>query len=284
MAQHLDAYSMLALCEALQVSRSGFYRWRSRKAVDGPVDRAVRTEFSAHKGRAGAPCLTGDVRAKGINVSERTVGRSLRRQGLRCLQKRNFRRTTDSKHCLPIAPNLLDRQFTVSEPNVAWVGDITYLQTQEGWLYLATMIDLFNRQVVGWQVSARIDQALVNDTLNAALYTRGNPRGVIVHTDRGSQYCAHSFIAILAKHGCLQSMSRKGNCWDNAVAESFFATFKKQTVLGRPLVTQAEMRQQVFEFIEIYYNRVRRHSANDWVTPVEFERLYYQNLETSTVY
>ncbi len=284
MAQHLDAYSMLALCEALQVSRSGFYRWRSRKAVDGPVDRAVRTEFSAHKGRAGAPCLTGDVRAKGINVSERTVGRSLRRQGLRCLQKRNFRRTTDSKHCLPIAPNLLDRQFTVSEPNVAWVGDITYLQTQEGWLYLATMIDLFNRQVVGWQVSARIDQALVNDALNAALYTRGNPRGVIVHTDRGSQYCAHSFIAILAKHGCLQSMSRKGNCWDNAVAESFFATFKKQTVLGRPLVTQAEMRQQVFEFIEIYYNRVRRHSANDWVTPVEFERLYYQNLETSTVY
>ena len=284
MAQHLDAYSMLALCEALQVSRSGFYRWRSRKAVDGPVDRAVRTEFSAHKGRAGAPCLTGDVRAKGINVSERTVGRSLRRQGLRCLQKRNFRRTTDSKHCLPIAPNLLDRQFTVSEPNVAWVGDITYLQTQEGWLYLATMIDLFNRQVVGWQVSARIDQALVNDALNAALYTRGNPRGVIVHTDRGSQYCAHSFIAILAKHGSLQSMSRKGNCWDNAVAESFFATFKKQTVLGRPLVTQAEMRQQVFEFIEIYYNRVRRHSANDWVTPVEFERLYYQNLETSTVY
>ena len=266
MAQHLDAYSMLALCEALQVSRSGFYRWRSRKAVDGPVDRAVRTEFSAHKGRAGAPCLTGDVRAKGINVSERTVGRSLRRQGLRCLQKRNFRRTTDSKHCLPIAPNLLDRQFTVSEPNVAWVGDITYLQTQEGWLYLATMIDLFNRQVVGWQVSARIDQALVNDALNAALYTRGNPRGVIVHTDRGSQYCAHSFIAILAKHGCLQSMSRKGNCWDNAVAESFFATFKKQTVLGRPLVTQAEMRQQVFEFIEIYYNRVRRHSANDWVS------------------
>jgi len=284
MAQHLDAYSMLALCEALQVSRSGFYRWRSRKAVGGPVDRAVRTEFSAHKGRAGAPCLTGDVRAKGINVSERTVGRSLRRQGLRCLHKRNFRRTTDSKHCLPIAPNLLDRQFTVSEPNIAWVGDITYLQTQEGWLYLATMIDLFNRQVVGWQVSTRIDQTLVNGALNAALYTRGNPRGVIVHTDRGSQYCAHSFKAILAKHGCLQSMSRKGNCWDNAVAESFFATFKKQTVLGRPLVTQAEMRQQVFEFIEIYYNRVRRHSANDWVTPVEFERLYYQNLETSTVY
>jgi len=272
MAQHLDAYSMLALCEALQVSRSGFYRWRSRKAVDGPVDRAVRTEFSAHKGRAGAPCLTGDVRAKGINVSERTVGRSLRRQGLRCLQKRNFRRTTDSKHCLPIAPNLLDRQFTVSEPNVAWVGDITYLQTQEGWLYLATMIDLFNRQVVGWQVSARIDQALVNDALNAALYTRGNPRGVIVHTDRGSQYCAHSFIAILAKHGCLQSMSRKGNCWDNAVAESFFATLEFELQEGKAMKgIGQEASNCVGEFIELFYNRQRAHQSLGYKTPIEID-------------
>jgi transposase InsO family protein len=151
-------------------------------------------------------------------------------------------------------------------------------------LYLATIIDLFNRQVVGWQVSTRIDQVLVNDALNSALLTRGKPSGVIVHTDRGSQYCAHSFKAILAKHGCLQSMSRKGNCWANSVAESFFATFKKQTVIGKPIGTRHELRQQVFEFIEIYYNRVRRHSANGWVTPVEFERLYNQNLETSVVH
>ena len=252
MAQHLSSYRVPALCEALQVSRSGFYRWKSVKREVCAVDKAVLTAFGCHKGRAGAPCLTGDVRAAGVAVSERTVGRSLRKQGLRCRHKRKFRHTTDSKHNLPIAPNLLNRQFTVSKPNVAWVDDITYLQTQEGWLYLATMIDLFNRQVIGWQISTKIDQALVNDALTAALTTRGKPSGVIVHTDRGAQYCAHSYKAILAKHDCLQSMSRKGNCWANSVAESFFATFKKQTVFGKPIGTRQEVRQQVFEFIEIY--------------------------------
>ena len=284
MAQHLDSYRLPALCEALQVSRSGFYRWKSVKHEPSVVDKAVSPAFTGHKGRAGAPCLTADIRAMGVDVSERTVGRSLRKLGLRCRYKRKFRPTTDSKHGLPIAPNLLDRQFTVSKPNVAWVGDITYLQTQDGWLYLATMIDLFNRQVIGWQISNRIDQALVNDALIAALATRGKPSGVIVHTDRGSQYCSKSFKALVKKYGGLQSMSRKGNCWDNAVAESFFATLKKQTIFGKPIATRNEMRQQVFEFIEIYYNRVRRHSANGWVTPVEFERLYYQNLETGPVH
>ena len=206
------------------------------------------------------------------------------KQGLRCRHKRKFRHTTDSKHSLPIAPNLLDRQFTLNKPNDAWVGDITFIQTQEGWLYLATLIDLFNRQVVGWQVSTKISQALTNDALTAALTTRGKPSGVIVHTDRGSQYCAKSFKAIVKKHRCIQSMSRKGNCWANALAESLFATFKKQTVFGKPIATRHEMHQQVFEFIEIYYNRVRRHSANGWVTPVEFECLYHQNLETTTVH
>jgi transposase InsO family protein len=187
MAQHLSSYRVPALCEALQVSRSGFYRWKSVKREVCAVDKAVLTAFGCHKGRAGAPRLTGDVRAAGVAVSERTVGRSLRKQGMRCRHKPKFRHTTDSKHNLPIAPNLLDRQFTVSKHNVAWVGDITLIQTQDGWLYLATMIDLFNRRVVGWQVSTRIDQVLVNDALNSALLTRGKPSGVIVHTDRGSQ-------------------------------------------------------------------------------------------------
>jgi len=276
--QQLALYRLGALCDALQVSRSGFYRWRGSKARSCVIDDAVSTAFKRHEGRAGAPCLTPDIRQTGIHISERTVGRSLHKQGLRCHSKRKFRHTTDSNHRLPIAPNLLNRQFTVCKPNVAWAGDITYLQTQEGWLYLAVMIDLFNRQVIGWQVSTRIDQALVNDALNAALSARGKPSAVIVHTDRGSQYCAQSFRDILTKHGCLQSMSRQGNCWDNSVVESFFATFKKQTIHGQPLTTRDEMRQQVFEFIEIYYNRVRRHSANGWVTPVEFERLYNQRL------
>lgn len=284
MAQHIDQYRIETLCEGLQVSRSGFYRWRTRESAVCAVDGAVKKAFKNHKGRAGAPCLTADVKADGINVSERSVGRSLSKQGLRCRHKRKFRHTTDSNHRLPIARNLLNRNFTVNKPNVAWVGDITYIQTSEGWLYLATMIDLFNRQVIGWQVSTRIDQVLVNDALNAALTTRGKPRGVIIHTDRGAQYCAQSFRHIIKQYDLKQSMSRKGDCWDNAVAESFFATFKKQSIHGQPLQSNQKMRRQIFEFIEIYYNRVRRHSANGWVTPAEFERLYYQNLEPLTVY
>ena len=146
------------------------------------------------------------------------------------------------------------------------------------------MIDLFSRQVVGWQMSTRIDQALVNDALNAALISRGKPTGVMIHTDRGSQYCSRSFRRIISENQLVQSMSRKGNCWDNAVAESFFATLKKQGVYGHALKTRDQMHQHVFEFIEIYYNRVRRHSENNWITPVEFERLYYQNLERLVVH
>lgn len=284
MFENLEHFSLRALCQGLQVSRSGFYAWRKRKQQASPVDHAVEKAFEMHKGRAGAPCLTGDVHALGIEVSERTIGRSLSRQGLRCWFKRKFRHTTDSGHGLPVAQNLLDRNFTTSKPNEVWVGDITYIQTSEGWLYLATMIDLFSRQVVGWQMSTRIDQALVNDALNAALISRGEPTGVMIHTDQGSQYCSRSFRRIISKNQLVQSMSRKGNCWDNAVAESFFATLKKQGLYGHALKTRVQMHQHVFEFIEIYYNRVRRHSENNWITPVEFERLYYQSLERVVVH
>jgi putative transposase len=284
MQKHIEQYSMAALCEALWVSRSGYFAWKKRPQERKALDQAVAHCHQAHLGRAGAPCLTRDVWAAGLKVSERTVGRSLSRQGLRAQLPRKFKHTTDSNHQEPISPNLLDRQFKVDRPNQVWVSDITYIQTQEGWLYLATMIDLFNRQVVGWQMSTRIDQTLVNDALKAALMSRGKPRGVMIHTDRGSQYCSKSFRALIKQHGLVQSMSRKGNCWDNAVAESFFATLKRHCVHGQPLKTRAQMRLVVFEFIEVYYNRVRRHSANGWQTPVEFERLYHQTMERSTVH
>lgn len=254
MVEHLEQYNLPALCEGLQVSRSGFYAWRSRGQKVRAIDVVVRKAFNLHTSRAGAPCLTGDVHAMGIKVCERTIGRSLSRQGLRCQFKNKFKNTTDSNHQWPVAPNLLNRSFTVVKPNQVWVGDITYLQTTEGWLYLATMIDLFNRQIIGWQMSTRMDQTLVNDALRSALITRGYPTGVMIHTDRGSQYCAQSFRKMISAHNLVQSMSRKGNCWDNAVAESFFATLKKQAVYGRALKTCAQMRQHVFEFIEIYYN------------------------------
>lgn len=284
MLEHLQQFRLKALCQGLQVSRSGFFAWRKRARQASPVDVAVKTAFEIHKGRAGAPCLTGDVHALGIKVSERTIGRSLSRQALRCKHKRKFKHTTDSNHQLPVAKNLLNRNFTTSRPNQVWVGDITYLWTSEGWLYLATMIDLFSRQIVGWQMSNKIDQQLVNDALNAALINRGHPSDVMIHTDRGSQYCSHSFRKIIAEKKLVQSMSRKGNCWDNAVAESFFATLKKQGVYGYALKTRHQMKQHVFEFIEIYYNRVRRHSANGWLTPVEFEKRHHQVLERSAVH
>ncbi len=285
MNEHIQQHRMPALCQALQISRSGFYAWKKRPQKASVLDIAVAQCHAQHQGRAGAPCLTGDVRVMMNNkVSERTVGRSLSRQGLKLSHRRKFRHTTDSRHSNPVSPNTLDRQFTVNKPNQVWVGDITYIQTTEGWLYLATMIDLFSRQVVGWQMSTRIDQTLVNEALMAALLSRGQPAGVMIHTDRGSQYCAHSFRALIKQHGLTQSMSRKGNCWDNAVAESFFATLKKQCVHGQTLKPLPQMRQIVFEFIEIYYNRVRRHSANNWQTPVEFERLFQQNLERSIVH
>ena len=285
MMDYLGQYSMRALCEALQVSRSGFYAWRQhRQGKTHKVDVAIHQAFTAHKGRAGAPCLTGDVQALGCAVSERTVGRSLRKQGLRCRLKRRFKHTTDSNHRLAVEPNHLNREFKVDRPNQVWVGDITYIQTTQGWLYLAGMIDLFSRQVVGWQMSTHIDQTLVNDALHAALLTRAKPKGVMIHTDRGSQYCSKSFRRIIRDHNLVQSMSRKGNCWDNAVAESFFATLKKHCFYGQPLVTREQMRLNVFEFIEHYYHRVRRHSANNWFTPVEFERLYHHNLERQAVH
>jgi putative transposase len=285
MLENLYLFSLKALCQGLQISRSGFFAWRKRdRQATSPVDLVVKAAFEIHKGRAGAPCLTGDVHALGIKVSERTIGRSLSRQGLRCKHKRKFKHTTDSNHQLPIAENLLNRNFTTGKPNEVWVGDITYLWTSEGWLYLATMIDLFSRQIVGWQMSNRIDQDLVNDALNAALINRGYPSGVMIHTDRGSQYCSRSFRTIIADKKLVQSMSRKGNCWDNAVAESFFATLKKQGIYGHTLKTRDQMKQHIFEFIEIYYNRTRRHSANRWLTPVEFEKRHHQVLERLAVH
>lgn len=280
MEAHINQYSMNALCEALKVSHSGFYKWRERQKkgqLSNPIDSVVHQVFQVHKGRAGAKVLTQDIRATGIRVSERTVGRSLSRQQLRHRHPRRFKVTTDSNHNLAVASNLLNRSFTVGAPNQVWVGDITYIKVTEGWLYLAVMIDLFSRQVVGWQMSSTIDQTLVNDALQAALLTRGYPKGVMIHTDRGSQYCAHSFKRIIAQHQLVQSMSRKGNCWDNAVAESFFASLKKQAIHHHPVKSRADMKTHIFEYIEIYYNRVRRHMANNWLTPVEFERLYNQN-------
>jgi len=195
----------------------------------------------------------------------------MKRAGLICKTKRKFKVTTDSKHNQPISPNLLERQFSVEKPDQTFVGDITYIQTQEGWLYLAIVIDLYSRQVVGWSMDKRMKAKLVNGALLMAIWKRKPAQGLIWHTDRGSQYASDSHRKILQQHGIEQSMSRKGDCWDNAVSESFFHTLKTELVHHCNFKTREEAKHQIFEYIEIFYNRIRLHSANDYLSPVDYE-------------
>lgn len=240
MQQHLTKYQPAALCEALAISRSGYHAWYKRPVNQARLQLrgAITACHVSHKSRAGAPSIAADVQALGFSVSIRTVGRIMQDLSLRAKGSRKFKRTTDSNHKYGASPNLLNRHFAATRPNQAWVGDITYIRTDEGWLYLAVMLDLFSRQVVGWQMSHRIDRHLVCDALQAALLTRGNPNGLMIHSDQGIQYACKDYRQLIAQHHLVQSMSRRGNCWDNAVAESFFATLKKQAVHGVRFLTR----------------------------------------------
>jgi putative transposase len=215
--------------------------------------------------------LTLDLADAGQQYDRKTVAESMRRQGLRAKAAKKFKATTNSKHSLPVAPNLLQQDFTATAPNQKYVSDITYLWTDEGWLYLATVIDLYSRLVVGWAMSGRMTAQLVCDALQMALWRRRMPSGVIVHSDRGSQYCSAAYQMLIKKHCLLWSMSAKGCCYDNACAESFFHTLKVEVIHGERFATREEMRQTVFEYIEVDYNRTRRHSANGYVSPQAFE-------------
>jgi len=208
---------------------------------------------------------------QGRSVGRRRIGRLMKEAGLACKTKRRFKATTDSKHNLPIAPNYLDRKFAVDQVNQVYAGDITYIQTREGWLYLAVVIDLFSRQVVGWSMAAQMKTQLVNDALLMAIWKRKPNKGLLWHTDRGSQYASESHRELLKQHGIQQSMSRKGNCWDNAVSESFFHTLKTELIHHQKFQSREEAKQAVFEYIEVFYNRERLHSANGYVSPVDFE-------------
>ena len=262
----------------LKVSRSGFYAWcrrgpSLRQRAREALDRQVKGVFERCKGRYGAPRITAELAARGLRRDPKTVAASLRRQGLRAKAARKFKATTDSRHALPVSPNLLGQDFTATGPNQKWVGDITYLWTAEGWLYLAVILDLYSRQVIGWALSVRMTAELVGDALLMALWRRGFPRGVIVHSDRGSQYCSAAYRRLLSAHGLCQSMSAKGNCYDNACAESFFHSLKVEAIHGERILIRDAMRQIVFEYIEVDYNRTRRHSACGNLSPMAFEAL-----------
>ena len=264
------------MCRFMQVSRSAYYDWLHRVPTPGEKDDAdltgiLQSEFNKSRATYGTRRLKAALLGRDRTVSRRRIGRLMREAGLACKTKRKFKATTNSKHDQPIAPNHLDRQFNVDRPNQVYAGDITYIHTQEGWLYLAVVIDLFSRQVVGWSMAEHMRTKLVNDALLMAVWKRKPEKGLMWHTDRGSQYASESHRALLTQHGIRQSMSRKGNCWDNAVSESFFHSLKTELIHHQTYQTRSEAKQAVFEYIEVFYNRERLHSANGYLSPVDYE-------------
>jgi transposase InsO family protein len=264
------------MCDVLNVSRSGFYAWRTRPPAEHATqDAQLAVEISASHRRSratyGSPRIHADLKARGIRVGKKRVERLLREQGLEVRRKRRFRSTTDSNHDHPIAPNVLDRCFHVELPNTAWVTDVTYIWTLEGWLYLAAILDLCSRRVVGWATSETNDRWLVKEALRRAVNKRKPEAGLVHHSDRGSTYTSEEYRTMLTAHGLLASMSRKGNCWDNAVAESFFGTLKGELVDHEIYATRKQANESIGDYIENFYNVQRRHSAIGNISPMEFE-------------
>jgi putative transposase len=278
-SQEKVAFPVAVLCRVLSVSTSGYYAslrrppsLRARRDRE-LVDKIRRSHF-ASKRRYGSPRVYADLQAEGQRVGRKRVARLMREQRLVARVRRRFRTTTDSKHAFPVAPNLLARDFTATAPDQRWVTDITYLWTQQGWLYLAVILDLFSRRVVGWATSPNVDRHLALAALDMALVKRRPPAGLLHHSDRGSTYASHDYRRALAARGFRCSMSRKGDCWDNAVAESFFATLKREMDRADDLPSHSVAALLVGEYIDGFYNVRRRHSAIDYCSPIEFELLH----------
>ena len=270
-------FPVAVMSKVLEVSRAGFYAWRRRpEAMRVVADRRLAVEVAAihaeSRQRYGSPRVHAELRGRGQKTSRKRVARLMRQQGLRARHKRRFRTTTDSAHAFPVAPNRLKRQFEVNAPNTVWATDITYIWTHEGWLYLAVILDLFSRRVVGWAMSERITRQLALGALTMALSRRQPPRGLLHHSDRGSQYASNEYRSLLAANHIVCSMSRRGDCWDNAVAESFFSTLKLELVYESEWATRAEARPAIFEYLEMFYNGERRHSSLGYLSPIAFER------------
>ena len=264
------------LCQIMDVSPRGYRAWRTRpmsktQRTDMVVLAHIREQFALSLGSYGRPRMAEELRELGLAVGERKVGRLMRENAIAVKRNKKFKATTDSNHSFNIAPNLLDRDFFAEQPNQKWAGDISYVWTREGWLYLAVIIDLHSRRVIGWAVSSRMKRDLAIRALKMAIALRNPPEGCIHHTDRGSQYCSHDYQKLLPKHGLKVSMSGKGNCYDNAVVETFFKTIKAELLWQRPWETRRAAEMAIFEYINGFYNPRRRHSALGWKSPLAFE-------------
>jgi putative transposase len=288
-ARHRGEFPVRLMCAVLEVSRSGFYAAErrapsARARTDQRLRLEIRAAHAASRKRYGAPKIHRELRAQGIRCGRKRVARLMRADGLRAKRTRAFRVTTQSHHRAPVAANHLERRFAVtSHParDRVWVADITYLLTREGWLYLAVILDLASRRVIGWCVDARLDDTLTVRALCMALAHRRPPRGGLHHSDRGVQYASGDYQALLAEHGFTASMSRTGDCWDNAVVESFFATVKTELVAGAAWPTRQAAQRDLFEYIEVWYNRQRRHATLDYRTPAAFEADMFKHLHAA---
>ena len=275
--EHKSHWPVRVLCDALDVSPAGYYAWRDRPASARARKqdallveiRAIHREFHA---RYGSPRVHAELAARGHDCCVNTVAGLRREHEIRAKTARKFRCTTDSDHDLPVAENVLDRQFDPALPNEAWVADITYIPTREGWLYLAAVEDLYSRRVVGWSMAEHLESRLVYDALALAVERRLPGEGLLAHSDRGSQYASEHYQLLLARQGITCSMSRRADCWDNAPMESFFASLKKELVHDADFATRAQARAAVVEYIEVFYNTQRRHSSLGYVSPAEYER------------
>ena len=265
------------LCKVLDVSPSGYFAWKARPGCRRQRDDMVllahvRSAFALSNETYGSPRMVHELRDNGLLIGRRRVARLMRENNMKARQKRRFKRTTDSLHAFPVAPNLIDQDFAATGPNQKWGADISYVWTREGWLYLAVVIDLFARRVVGWATSDRLHKELALSALHRAITVRRPPPGLIHHADRGSQYCSNDYQTELRRHKILISMSGKGNCYDNAMVETFFKTLKAELVWRTVFLTRADAKAAIGRYIDGFYNPIRRHSALDFISPLQFER------------
>jgi putative transposase len=275
--EHKGTWPVVVMADLLGVSTAGFYAWRDRPQSERQQrrDRLLVEISSIHeefKGRYGSPRVHAELKAAGHGCCVNTVAEVMRQAGIRAKTARKFKHTTDSNHHRPVADNVLDRGFDVDAPNKAWVADISYVPTREGWLYLAIVEDLYSRMIVGWSMDSTMTSRLVVDALQMAIARRLPGEELLAHSDRGSQYASEHYQQLLGKHGIECSMSEAGQCWDNAPAESFFSTLKKELVHDEDYQSRAEATASIFEYIEVFYNRQRRHSTLGYVSPAEYEQ------------
>lgn len=273
---HGKSFALAEMCAVLDVSISGYRAWKRggkpdrKRLTDTQTLAVIRAIHVELKGAYGSPRMVRELRLRGFSAGKERIERLMRENGIRARHKRRYKVTTDSKHGLPVADNLLARDFAPTAPNQVWTADITYLWTDEGWLYLAIVLDLFNREVIGWSLKPRMTTDIVTDALTMAWFRRRPPAGVMHHSDRGSQYASHAFQDKLKELGMVCSMSRKGNCWDNAPTESWFNSFKNERYHGLRYATHADMKAASFEYIEVFYNRKRQHSTLGYRSPVQY--------------